>query len=77
MAEGEAVETGQQPLEAAGPDQQAGAERSDPNALARALLLEAVDAIGQAKELLGDDEAGEILSRHALDLSRLASRLSR
>lgn len=57
--------------------QQVGAQRGGSVALAHGLLLEAVDAIWQARELIDDDEARAVLSQQAEDLTRFAELLPR
>lgn len=57
--------------------QQVGVQRGGSVALAHGLLLEAVDCIWQARDLIDDDEARAVLSRHAEDLTRFADRLPR
>ena len=46
-----------------------------PNALARSLLADAVDSIGQASELVGEEGSRAALRRCADELTRLAERL--
>lgn len=57
--------------------QEIGARRGGSVALAHGLLMEAADGIWQARDLIDDDEARAVLSRHAEDLTRFADFLPR
>ena len=61
--------------EAAQAAQRPSAEHDRPDALARGLLLEAADVITQASELISDNDASVVLSRHADELTRIATHL--